>query len=179
MMLLSRTFAASLLAVCSALAMAQPAQLAAPASAPAAADSGPEQPLPFSHKLHAGGMSLPCQTCHTPSPSGEAYRIPQAPVCMTCHQTIATDRPAIRKLAGYAQSNTQIPWVRVYELQSFVNFSHQTHLNHGATCEQCHGAVSTRDRLFKESDLSMKWCVDCHTAKQAPTDCNTCHTLQQ
>jgi predicted CXXCH cytochrome family protein len=124
-------------------------------------------------------LRLPCQTCHTPSPSGEAFRIPQAPVCMQCHKTIATDRPAIQKLAGYAQSNTLIPWVRIYELPSFVNFSHQTHLSNGVTCEQCHGAVSTRDRLFKESDLSMKWCVDCHTAKQAPTDCNTCHTLQQ
>jgi predicted CXXCH cytochrome family protein len=124
-------------------------------------------------------MSLPCQTCHTPSPSGEALRIPQAQVCMQCHQTVAADRPAIQKLASYAQSNSPIPWVRIYELQSFVTFSHKTHLDHGATCEQCHGAVSTRDRLSKESDLSMKWCVDCHTAKRASIDCNACHTLEQ
>lgn len=177
MMVLSRILIASLLVGSIGLAFAQ--QAPATASAPAATDDGPEQPLPFSHKLHAGTMSLPCLTCHTPSPSGEAFRIPQAPTCMQCHQTIATDRPAIQKLAGYAHSNTLIPWVRIYELPAFVTFSHKTHLDHGAFCEQCHGAVPTRDRLFKQQDLSMKWCVDCHTAKQAPTDCNTCHTLQQ
>jgi predicted CXXCH cytochrome family protein len=177
MMKVSRILIAALVVVSSGLTFAQ--QSPAVASPPVASDSGPEQPLSFSHKLHAGTMSLKCQTCHTPSSSGEAFRIPQAPVCMQCHQSVATDRPAIQKLAGYAQSNTPIPWVRIYELPSFVTFSHNTHLNHGATCEQCHGAVRTRDRLFKEQDLSMKWCVDCHTAKQASTDCNTCHTLEQ
>jgi len=175
--MLSRIISAILLAASGAFALAQEG----PASgAPAAAsNSGPEQPIPLSHKLHAGTMSLRCQTCHTPSPSGEAFRIPQAPVCMQCHQTVATDRPAIQELAGYAQSKTPIPWVRIYELQSFVTFSHKAHLDHGATCEQCHGAVASRDRLSKESDLSMKWCVECHTAKQAPNDCNTCHALEQ
>jgi len=148
---------------------------------PPAAESGdsPEQPLPFSHKLHAGTMSLPCQSCHTPSPSGESLQIPQAAACMQCHQAIAVDQPAIQKLKSYAQTHTAIPWVRIYQLPSFVNFSHKTHLDRGVTCEQCHGAVITRDRLDKESDLSMKWCVDCHTVKQASTDCNACHTLEQ
>ena len=176
-MLLPRILALALLVISSGVAFAQ--QVPATDAASAASNSGPEQPLPFSHKLHAGTMSLPCQTCHTPSSSGEAFRIPLAPVCLQCHKTIATDRPAIQKLASYAQSKTPIPWVRVYELQSFVTFSHKTHLDHDVTCQQCHGAVSARDRLSKEADLSMKWCVDCHAARQAPTDCNACHRLEQ
>jgi hypothetical protein len=158
----------------------QPAPAAQPASAAPAADaSGPEQPLPFSHKRHAGELALSCDTCHTLSPSGENFKIPQSDVCMQCHQAIATDKPAIQHLAEFEKSKTPIPWIRIYELPFFVNFSHKTHLDHGATCEQCHGQVATRERLFKEAPLSMQWCVDCHTTKKASTDCNTCHTLEQ
>jgi len=158
---------------------APPAEQPAAAAQPAAPTSGPEQPLPFSHKHHAGTLGLPCETCHVQSRSGETLSIPQAATCMKCHQSIATDKPAIQKLAETAKSNSTIRWTRIYELPSFVTFSHKTHLDHGNTCQECHGAVATRDRLFKETDLSMKWCVDCHTTKKASTDCNTCHTLQQ
>jgi len=151
---------------------------ATPGGPPVASDAGPEQPLPFSHKIHVGANELPCKTCHTPSPSGEALHIPQAAVCMQCHQA-AIDQPAFQKLKSYAQSNTTIPWVRIYELPSFVTFSHKAHLDQNVTCAQCHGAVRSRDRMFKETDLSMKWCVDCHTAAQAPNDCDSCHTLEQ
>jgi predicted CXXCH cytochrome family protein len=158
----------------------QPAPAQQQAATAASADtSGPEQPLPFSHKRHAGELALSCDTCHTLSPSGETLRIPQADVCMNCHQAIATDKPAIQRLAEYDKSNTPIPWIRIYQLPSFVSFSHKTHLDHGATCEQCHGQVAAREQLFKEAPLTMQWCVDCHTAKKASTDCNTCHTLDQ
>ena len=98
---------------------------------------------------------------------------------MQCHQAIATDKPAIQKLAGYAAANTPIPWIRLYQVPSFVNFSHKTHLDHGNTCQECHGAVATRDRLARETDLTMAWCVSCHTEKKANTSCDTCHELQQ
>ncbi len=174
-----RALAMVLLAVSWAQSSSQ--QPAAPAEQPAAqaATSGPEQPLPYSHKKHAGTLGLPCETCHVASRSGESLSIPQAAVCMQCHQTIATDKPAIQKLSEYAKSNTPIRWIRIYELPSFVGFSHKTHIDHGNTCQECHGPVATREQMFKEAPLSMKWCVDCHTAKKASTDCNTCHSLQQ
>jgi hypothetical protein len=178
MVVVCRTIAIVFLVASWVQASPQQAPSAAPA-APAASDSGPEQPLPFSHKRHAGMLGLPCQTCHTPSPSGEAFRVPQGLACMQCHQAIAVDKPAIQKLADYAKAKTAIPWVRVYELPSFITFSHKTHLDHGATCQECHGDVSSRERLFKETDLSMKWCVDCHAVRKAVTDCNACHTLVQ
>lgn len=174
-----RIAAVAFLAASLHFAVAQQAPAAPPASPAAAAESGPEQPIPFSHKKHVGDQALPCGTCHTPSQSGEALHIPQAAACMACHQTTAANSPAIQKLAAYAQSNTTIPWVRVYQLPSFVIFSHRDHLDHGATCSQCHGAVRTRERMLKEQDLSMKWCVDCHTAQEAPNDCTSCHALEQ
>ena len=42
-------------------------------------------------------------------------------------------------------------------------------------CENCHGPVATRDALFRETDLSMGGCMDCHRRNKAPNDCNFCH----
>lgn len=152
----------------------------APASAvPPEAVQGPVQPIPFSHKQHAGTLKLPCQFCHALSRSGETVKIPQATFCMQCHQTMATEKPGVQKLASYAKSNATIPWVRVYELPSFVNFSHETHLAHGITCQECHGQVASQVRVYKAMDISMATCIACHRAKQASTDCDTCHMLEQ
>ncbi len=161
----------------------------APASNPAAQfdaanpapalEEGPVQPVPFSHKQHAGTLQLPCEFCHAPSRTGETVKIPQAEMCMQCHQTMATDNPGVKKLATYAKSGATIPWVRVYELPSFVSFSHKRHLKSGATCQQCHGPVAERVQLYKESDISMAGCMNCHRATKASLDCNTCHRIDQ
>jgi Zn ribbon nucleic-acid-binding protein len=140
---------------------------------------GPEQPVPFSHKEHAGSLKMPCEYCHTMSRSGETLLIPRATFCMQCHQTIATDNAGVQRLAEYARTDRTIPWVRIYELPSFVSFSHKVHLQHGATCEECHGAVAQRIHLYKESDISMATCINCHRTKQASTECSTCHMLEQ
>lgn len=140
---------------------------------------GPVQPIPFSHKQHAGAMKLPCEFCHAPSRSGATLAIPQATFCMQCHQTMDTNDPGVQRLAEYAKSSTTIPWVRVYELPSFVSFSHKIHLAHGITCQQCHGPVAERVQLAKETDISMAGCINCHREKKANIGCDTCHTLEQ
>jgi hypothetical protein len=68
-----------------------PSQSPSPAPAAAAPVSGPEQPIPYSHKLHAGKLAMSCEYCHTLSPSGDTFRIPQAALCMQCHQAIAVN----------------------------------------------------------------------------------------
>jgi hypothetical protein len=138
---------------------------------------GPGQPIPFSHQQHAGTLQLSCEFCHTPSRSGETLVIPQAAACMQCHQTIATASPGIQKLANYAKTNATVPWVRVYQLPSFVSFSHRVHMEHGNTCAECHGQVARRDRIYKETDISMAGCLNCHREKKAAVECDTCHTL--
>ncbi len=161
---------------------ASPAAPAAPQGAPptvAAPVSGPQQPIAFSHKIHAGTLQLPCEFCHVMSRSGETLLIPQAAKCMSCHQTVLTTNPEVEKVAAYAKADGIIPWVRVYELPSFVSFSHKVHLEHGNTCLECHGQVAQRDRLFLETDISMAGCVKCHTAKKASVGCDTCHMLEQ
>lgn len=135
----------------------------------------PDQPIPFSHKAHAGDLKLKCKMCHPNAGSGETMQIAKASVCMQCHSAIKTDSPSIQKLAEYAKSGQDIPWVRVYEIPSWVSFSHKTHLDAGNTCEDCHGHVAERQQLFREADMTMGGCVNCHRLKKVSTDCNLCH----
>ncbi|HTS29452.1 MAG TPA: cytochrome c3 family protein [Bryobacteraceae bacterium] len=135
----------------------------------------PEQPLPFSHKAHAGGMKLKCKMCHLNPEPGEAMGIAPASVCMSCHSAVKADSPAIRKLADFARNNLAIPWVRVYEIPSYASFSHKTHLSGGNDCEDCHGRVADRERLTRERDISMGGCMNCHQSRKVSIDCTFCH----
>lgn len=136
---------------------------------------GPEQPIPYSHKLHAGKLNLKCEKCHPGPDPGEKMTIPAPSVCMECHSAIKTDSPAIQKLTEFADNNRDIRWVRVYLIPSYVRFSHRAHLEAKSTCTDCHGPVRERDRLFRESDITMKGCMNCHMTRNASTDCTYCH----
>ncbi len=140
--------------------------------------SGPQQPIPYSHKQHVA-LGLQCKECHSMPDPGESMGIPAASKCMACHQSIKKESPAIKEIASYAGQKKAIPWVRVYQIPSYVVFSHKDHLAAGAKCETCHGEVAQRERLFRETDLSMAGCVNCHRAKKASVDCALCHELKQ
>ena len=115
------------------------------------ADDAPVQPLPFSHKAHAGTLKLPCKMCHPSPDPGESMTFVAPAVCMQCHSAIKTDAPAIQKLAQYAEQGKEVPWVRVYQIPAWVNFSHRAHLEAKNTCEDCHGKVVERDALYEGS----------------------------
>ncbi len=139
------------------------------------ADDTPPQPLPFSHKTHAGTMKLACKMCHPNPNPGETMTIVGASLCMTCHSAIKADSPDIKRLAAYAKEGREIPWMRIYEIPSWVDFSHRAHLEKGNTCQECHGPVAERDVLTRETDISMGGCMNCHRAKKASLDCGFCH----
>jgi hypothetical protein len=94
---------------------------------------------------------------------------------MQCHSSIKADSPSIQKLAQFDSQKRDIPWVRVYQIPGYVDFSHKRHLTAGATCETCHGQVATRDALFRETNISMGACMECHRQHKAPIDCTACH----
>src|SRR5262245_17313513 len=76
----------------------------------------PQQPLPYSHKVHAGTLKLKCNMCHPNKDPGEAMGIPAASVCMQCHSAVKTESPAVQKLAEFAKANREIKWTRVYQI---------------------------------------------------------------
>jgi hypothetical protein len=147
--------------------------------APAVQPAVPVQPLPYSHKTHVA-LGLQCRGCHVNPDAGKLMTYPVAAACMTCHATVAADRPAIQKLATFAKSGTPIPWVRVYRLPEFVYWTHATHIQTGVTCEECHGPVAERDVIAQETNiLTMVGCMTCHNKRQVFTDCGDCHEPRQ
>ncbi|MDQ6676509.1 MAG: cytochrome c family protein [Acidobacteriota bacterium] len=148
-------------------------------SASSAAAPPPEQPIPFSHQEHAGNLKIKCKMCHPNPDPGEVMTLPAASVCMQCHSAIQANSPAIRKLAVFARNDREIPWARVYEIPTYVKFSHRAHLESGNTCQECHGPVEQRAQLSKEGDTSMGGCMNCHRLKKASIDCGFCHEPRQ
>jgi hypothetical protein len=142
--------------------------------------AAPEQPLPFSHKVHAATARLLCQDCHpTPEKFGGAMGFPPVSKCMACHVLIAKDKPNIRKLAEFAAAKQAIPWVRVYRLDDFVFFDHRFHLMNDAKCQDCHGAVAEQDVVTDGLGATkMVFCQSCHLKTRASGGCTTCHNTR-
>lgn len=134
----------------------------------------PKQPLPFSHKLHVA-QGLKCQGCHISPDPGWEMTLPATAKCMGCHEDIAADKSTIKELARFHQDKEAVPWVRVYQKPDWVWFSHREHLEAGAKCDRCHGAVAERDALWREKPITMENCMNCHRENKASNACNFCH----
>lgn len=48
----------------------------------------PEQPINYSHRLHAGELQIDCQFCHHAAASSRHAGIPSGEVCMKCHRYV-------------------------------------------------------------------------------------------
>lgn len=137
----------------------------------------PEQPLPFSHEVHAGQNKIACQYCHTTTETSRHASIPSLNICMNCHQSVKLDSPWIQKLQQAYMEGESIPWQKVHLLPDHVKFNHMAHITAGKQCTDCHGAVETMKEVYQKEDLSMGWCVNCHRKPEnnAPVNCATCH----
>lgn len=136
----------------------------------------PPQPIAFSHTVHAGDLGLACPFCHIHVESSPQAGVPPVEKCMSCHQSVAVDRPEIRKLRRYWEAKAPIPWSRIHSLPEFIHFPHKRHVRAGVDCFACHGAVAKMAEVRKVRPLNMGWCVTCHRSRGAPTDCAVCHT---
>lgn len=151
-------------------------------------DYQPEQPIYYSHKVHAGVNQINCQYCHTGTYQGKQATLPSVNVCMNCHTAINEYKgePLVRengdivdgtaeikklyKYAGFTEGQPwdatkaqPIEWVRIHNLPDHVYFNHAQHVNAGqVACQQCHGEIQNMGEVKQFSDLSMGWCVNCH-----------------
>lgn len=82
----------------------------------------PEQPIHFSHKIHAGENEIHCQYCHLYARRSIVAGVPSVQTCMNCHKLIRKEKPEIQKLLEYWEKKEPIPWVKVYDLPDFVHF---------------------------------------------------------
>jgi hypothetical protein len=125
-----------------------------------------EQPVPFSHAHHVGGMGVDCRYCHTTVETSGFANIPPTKTCMNCHSQIWNQSPTLEPVRASFRTNTSIKWTRVHDLPDFVYFNHSIHVNKGVGCETCHGRVDRMALTWQESTLQMSWCIDCHRAPE-------------
>jgi hypothetical protein len=136
----------------------------------------PVQPIAFAHQVHLQ-RGLRCVNCHAGVDRGPDAKIPSVNLCMTCHQTIATNTPEVQKIKSYRDRGEDVPWQRVYgfEPSAHVKFNHAPHIRAAVDCAICHGNMATQTLATRQVDHTMGFCMDCHRHKSASTDCVTCH----
>lgn len=133
----------------------------------------PDQPVPFSHKLHAGEMKMDCRYCHNTVDKAAHSAVPPTATCINCHSPIGEDgTPALsavhsgseklRAVHESWQTGESIPWQRIHNLPDYVYFNHSAHVNRGVSCVTCHGRIDTMEKVYQAKELSMAWCIDCH-----------------
>jgi cytochrome c551/c552 len=150
----------------------------------------PEQPIFYSHKVHAGINQISCLYCHSNALDSKHATVPPLNVCMNCHAAIndytkgpklyredgsEVDGTAeIQKLYSYTgydpktqRYNTEnakpVEWIKIHNLPDHVFFSHAQHTKAGKVqCQTCHGPIQEMNEVKQFAPLSMGWCINCH-----------------
>lgn len=148
----------------------------------------PEQPISYSHRLHAGYLNIDCQYCHTGVEESRHATLPPLQTCMNCHNLVqgSTEQAKenIQKLinAWDGGNGDGVKWKRVHNNPDFVYFNHMTHVRiahyvddngqhrkdekgnpvKGIDCEVCHGDQKTVGVARQYQPLTMGWCINCH-----------------
>jgi len=141
----------------------------------------PDQPIWFSHRVHAGQNQIACQYCHFTAQTSKDAGIPPASVCMNCHHLVKKGRitgtKEIDKIYAAIKDKKPIQWVKVHNLPDFVFFSHEQHVKVGKLeCKTCHGDVAKMDQIADVKELSMGWCLDCHRSHKVQFTNNKFYT---
>lgn len=126
----------------------------------------PTQPVPFSHKIHAGQLGLDCRYCHSFVENAAHSNIPATQVCMNCHSQVQKENPKLEPVRRAWATGQPVPWVQIHKTPDHVYFNHSVHINRGVSCVSCHGRVDQMDVVSQEQPLSMAWCLDCHRAPE-------------
>src|ERR1700722_927728 len=99
------------------------------------------QPVPFSHKHHAGELGIDCRYCHTSVEDSSFAGLPPTSTCMTCHSQVWTTSPMLEPVRASFRNDVSLSWNRVNALPEFVYFDHSIHVHKGVGCTTCHGPV--------------------------------------
>ncbi|MDQ2752305.1 MAG: c-type cytochrome, partial [Bacteroidota bacterium] len=165
----------------------------------------PEQPIFYSHKVHAGINQISCLYCHGNTEVGKQANIPSVNICMNCHMGIneykgeklyrpngeevdgTAEIKKLYKYAGYesgkiwdASKAKPIAWTRIHNLPKLAYFNHSQHVKVGKIqCQTCHGEIQKMDEVHQFADLSMGWCINCHRNTQVQFNSNGFYSIYE
>lgn len=72
-------------------------------------DYEPQQPIAFSHRLHAGELQIACVYCHTGAEKGRSAGFPASNVCMNCHKSVTAPLGMVRAEETQAKAENRKP----------------------------------------------------------------------
>lgn len=140
----------------------------------------PDQPIGFSHRLHAGEMKLDCRYCHSNVEKSPHATVPPSQVCMNCHSQVKKNSPKLEELHKRYQEmvtkdlsgikikvknpefKSPIPWIRIHNIPDYAYFDHSVHINANVGCVSCHDRIDQMPVVKQAEPLTMFWCLDCH-----------------
>jgi hypothetical protein len=145
---------------------------------PAHAAPDATKSVKFSHRNHVVDRGVACVDCHTAVMDSKVATdrlIPDHESCQSCHEE------QINNDCAYCHINPDNIEASVRPSRDLV-FSHETHAKTGGiACETCHGSPADSDTSATADNApevhipAMATCIDCHTAGNVSTDCQTCH----
>jgi hypothetical protein len=125
-----------------------------------------QQPIAFSHSLHASQLGIDCRYCHTTVEVAGPASVPASETCMTCHSQVRVGAPQLAALWTSWERGAPLAWARVHDLPEYAYFDHSAHVANGVGCSTCHGRVDQMDGIWKAEPLTMGWCMECHRAPE-------------
>lgn len=120
------------------------------------------QPVPFSHEHHVGGLGIDCRYCHSSVEMSARAGLPATHICMSCHSQIWTGAQMLAPVRQSLASGNPLEWQRVARVPNYVYFNHSIHVARGVPCVTCHGRVDKMPLMMRAQPFQMQWCLDCH-----------------
>jgi len=122
----------------------------------------PDQPVPFSHAVHAGELGMDCRYCHNTVEHAAFAAVPPTQTCMNCHTQIHAESVKLEPVRESYANGTPVMWDKVHDLPDYAYFDHAAHVNRGVSCVSCHGRIDRMEVVYQHERLSMSWCLECH-----------------
>ena len=122
----------------------------------------PEQPVPYSHKLHAGSMGLDCTYCHYTVTKAGFAAVPTTETCMNCHAKVKEKSEKLTPVRESYKTGNPVEWIQIHHLPDYVYFNHRAHVTAGVSCVVCHGRIDQMVEVRQVQPLNMGWCLECH-----------------
>src|SRR6187200_619520 len=69
-----------------------------------------DQPVPFSHQHHVGGIGIDCRYCHTTVEISASAGMPPTKTCMNCHSQIWSQSAVLEPVRESFRTDRSIEW---------------------------------------------------------------------
>ena len=99
----------------------------------------PDQPVPFSHQHHVGGLGLDCRYCHAGVENSPVAGVPPTHTCMTCHSQLYTQTTMLAPIRESLANDAPIHWNKVNRLPDYVYFDHSIHVAKASPAQRATG----------------------------------------